>query len=140
MTQTSYISMSPEDTQRLAGELTTALPPRACLALHGRLGSGKTCFVKGIATALGIGVPITSPTFTLVNEYAGTRRLVHMDLYRFAHPDETLAIGLDEYLDADGITVIEWAERAGDLLPPDTIHIHFRTLGEKDAREILIAS
>ncbi len=136
--QTAYISMCPEDTRRLAAELTESLPARACLALHGDLGSGKTCFVKGIATALQIGVPVTSPTFTLINEYTGTQRLTHMDLYRFDRPAELLAVGLDEYLEAPGITVIEWAERAGDLLPPDTIHIHFRVLGDTNAREIIV--
>ena len=136
--QTAYISMCPEDTRRLAAELTESLPARACLALHGDLGSGKTCFVKGIATALQIGTPVTSPTFTLINEYTGTQRLTHMDLYRFQSPAELLAVGLDEYLEAPGITVIEWAERAGDLLPPDTIHIHFRALGDTNAREIIV--
>ena len=137
--QTATISMSPDDTRRLAAELAESLPERACLALHGDLGSGKTCFVKGIATALQICTPVTSPTYTLINEYAGSRRLTHMDLYRFSRPEEIRSLGLDEYVEAPGITVIEWAERAGDLLPPDTIHIHFRILGGDTAREIVIA-
>ncbi len=138
MNQTVYISMSPEDTQRLAAELANTLPPRATIALHGDLGSGKTCFVKGIARALEIPAPITSPTFTIVNEYRGLRPLYHMDLYRIGHPDELVGLAFDDYIDAVGITVIEWAERAGDLLPRDAIHVTFTMLSENHAREIAV--
>ncbi len=138
MTQTVYISMSPEDTQRLARELTADLPPRATVALHGELGSGKTCFVKGIARALEIATPITSPTFTLISEYHGLRPLYHMDLYRIADPDELIGLAFDDYLEAPGITVIEWAERAANLLPPDAIHVTFAVLNMNQAREITV--
>ncbi|MBT3192376.1 MAG: tRNA (adenosine(37)-N6)-threonylcarbamoyltransferase complex ATPase subunit type 1 TsaE [Verrucomicrobia bacterium] len=132
------ISDSVESTQALAENITPMLPPGALLALHGDLGSGKTCFVTGIARALGIQDPITSPTFTMINEYMGSRQLCHMDLYRIADPDELFSLGLEDYIDGDGITIMEWAERAGDLLPEDTIHILFEVLDTPDTRRITI--
>jgi tRNA threonylcarbamoyladenosine biosynthesis protein TsaE len=122
-----FVSRSPEETHRLAAELLQAHPGHTVIALHGDLGSGKTCFVQGLAEAIGVTEPVTSPTFTLVNEYRGERLLTHIDLYRLTDPDEALAMGLEELLESDGITAIEWAERAGDLLPPETLHLRFRT-------------
>jgi tRNA threonylcarbamoyladenosine biosynthesis protein TsaE len=132
------LSDSVEATQAIAERVTPSLAPATVLALHGDLGSGKTCFVTGIARALGIDDPITSPTFTMINEYDGTRRLCHMDLYRIGDPDELFSLGLEDYIDNDGITIIEWAERAGDLLPEDTIHILFEVLDSPDSRRITI--
>ena len=129
---------SVEATQALAKRLAASLEPGCVLALHGDLGSGKTCFVTGIARALEIPDAITSPTFTMINEYAGTLGLCHMDLYRIAHPDELFTLGLDDYFDSNGVTVIEWAERAGDLLPEETIHILFEVLDAQDTRRITI--
>jgi len=108
------------------------------LALHGDLGSGKTCFVTGIARALQITEPITSPTFTIINEYAGKMSLYHMDLYRISQPDELFSLGLEDYFSGDGITVAEWAERAGDLLPQSTINITFEVLEKENSRRITI--
>lgn len=135
------ITRSPDETQELARGLLTRLPPaRAVLALDGDLGSGKTCFVQGLARALGVRQPVTSPTFVMVNEYpGGSRPLYHIDLYRLRTPDETLGLGLEEYLDAPGVTVIEWAERAGDLVPADAIRIRFARRGNPDEREISIS-
>ena len=132
------VSCSPEETCRIAASLAQNLTRRAILALHGDLGSGKTCFARGIATVLGITQPITSPTFTIVNEYAGSSPFYHIDLYRLNNADEVLALGFEEYLEKNGITVIEWAERAGDLLPPGSIHIYFTTMPEPNRRTIRI--
>lgn len=131
-------SHSIEDTHALASEIVSRSEGRLVLALHGQLGAGKTCFVQGLAAALGIDRPVTSPTFIIINEYRGERPLYHIDLYRINSPDEALTIGLDDYLDSDGITAIEWAERAGDLLPADAVHIHFESLPEPDSRRIRI--
>jgi len=133
-----HISHSPEDTWALARTLAAELPERAVLALHGELGSGKTCFVQGLARALGITQAVTSPTFTLVSEYSGTKKLFHIDLYRLQRPEDVLAIGLDEYVEADGIKAVEWAERAGNLLPPDTIHIAFEVMTQPEQRRIVV--
>jgi tRNA threonylcarbamoyladenosine biosynthesis protein TsaE len=132
------ITRSAEETQRLAGRIASEFKGPAVLALHGELGSGKTCFVKGVARALGIERNITSPTFIIINEHRGRRPLYHVDLYRIRTPDEALCLGLDEYLHADGITVIEWAERAGDLIPEDALHIEFETRPRANERLIRI--
>jgi tRNA threonylcarbamoyladenosine biosynthesis protein TsaE len=134
-----FDSRSPDDTRRIAAELVDTLPRRAVLALHGDLGSGKTCFVQGIAVKIGVRQPVTSPTFTIISEYRGDRSaLFHVDLYRLPSSREADGIGFDEYIESDGITAIEWAERAADLLPPDTIHIWFEVLPGEDARRIRI--
>ena len=114
---------SPDETWALAGLLADELGAGTVIALHGDLGAGKTCFVQGLAAALGIDEPITSPTYTLIGEYEGRLSLHHIDLYRLSGPAEALGLGLEEYFDANGITAIEWAERAEGLLPPDLIHI-----------------
>lgn len=114
---------SPEETWALAAELVDELDAGTVMALHGDLGAGKTCFVQGLAVALGIDEPITSPTYTLIGEYEGRLPLHHIDLYRLSGPTEVLGLGLEEYFDAQGITAIEWAERADGLLPPDLLHI-----------------
>jgi tRNA threonylcarbamoyladenosine biosynthesis protein TsaE len=133
-------SHSVADTHRLARHLLRQLPGRAVLALHGDLGSGKTCFVQGLAAALGVARPVTSPTFTLIHEYRGARPLVHVDLYRIRDSGDALNLGLEEYFDADGIAAIEWAERAEDIFPAHTIHLHFEALPDPHARQITIRS
>jgi tRNA threonylcarbamoyladenosine biosynthesis protein TsaE len=135
---TLYETKTPEETWGVAEQLAAGLPVRAVLALHGELGAGKTCFVQGLARALGILRPITSPTFTLVQEYRGSRRLVHMDLYRIGSPDELLHLGFEDYLQEDGVLAIEWAERAGDLLPPDTRHLYFALQADQGCHTIRI--
>ncbi len=131
----------PGETHALAAKLGGELKPGAVLALHGELGSGKTCFVQGLARALGFERPVSSPTFTLVNEYETPAcTLHHVDLYRISGSREALSLGLDEYLHGDGITAIEWAERAEELLPPHTIHIEFQTGHTQDERILRIYS
>ncbi len=120
-------SHSPEETQSIASDLLSELPDNSVLALHGDLGAGKTCFVKGLAKALGIKQAITSPTFTIVNEYLQPSPLYHIDLYRLGGPDEMFGLGFEEYFEKDGVKAIEWAERAGDLIPEDAVHIDFWT-------------
>lgn len=119
----TYETDSPEATCAVAAELAARLRPGAVIALHGELGAGKTCFVQGLAAALGVDRPVTSPTYTLVSEYGARLRLAHIDLYRLRGAGDALGMGLDEYLFSDGVTAIEWAERAGDLLPAHTIHV-----------------
>lgn len=137
-TDNVFLSKNPEDTHRLAADLLKLLHPGSVLALHGELGSGKTCFVQGLAKALGIDRPVNSPTFAIVNEYPGNPPLYHMDLYRIRSATEALDLGLDEYIHGRGITTIEWAERVASLLPPTTVHIRFETGTEPDERTITI--
>ena len=138
MSQERRVSHSPEETRQIAGSLVRGRRGRAVFALHGDLGSGKTCFVQGLAAALGIRRAITSPTFTVINEYKAPRPLVHIDLYRLNSPDEALGIGFDDYMEADAVTAVEWAERAGDLVPDDAIHIYFEAMKGSNERLIEI--
>jgi tRNA threonylcarbamoyladenosine biosynthesis protein TsaE len=128
---------SAEETQALAARLEKELPDGAVVCLHGDLGAGKTCFVQGLAKALGIRRPVGSPTFTLINEYRGKRRLAHIDLYRLRGATDAFGLGVEEYLEHfDGVVAIEWAERLGDLLPEACWHVRLEagTAGEASRR------
>ena len=129
---------SPEETWALAAELAEELGPGSVIALHGDLGAGKTCFIQGLAAALGIDEPITSPTYTLIGEYEGRLPLHHIDLYRLSGPAEALGLGLEEYFELPGITAIEWAERAEGLLPPNLLHIRIEADGHGGTRTFTI--
>jgi tRNA threonylcarbamoyladenosine biosynthesis protein TsaE len=131
-------TQSPEETWALAAELADELGPGTVIALHGDLGTGKTCFIQGYAAALGIDEPITSPTYTLIGEYEGRLPLHHIDLYRLSGPEEALGLGLEEYFDVNGITAIEWAERAEGLLPTDLLHIRIEADAESGTRTFRI--
>ena len=126
-------------TWRLAAQLAARLPNGGVIALQGELGAGKTTFVQGLARALGIARPVTSPTFTLVGEYPGGRLLlVHMDLYRLRSPDDLLTIGFPEYLERKALVAVEWPERAGDLLPPETIWVTITLTADAHTRHVAI--
>lgn len=130
------ISNSSSDTWKIAAEFFQCLEIPAVIALHGNLGAGKTCFTQGLAQAAGVIEPVCSPTYTLICEYQGTVPFHHIDLYRLSGPEEAFDLGLDEYLETTGITVIEWAERAAELIPPDAIHIHLER-GETEHNRII---
>lgn len=104
------------------------------VALHGDLGTGKTCFIQGLAAGLGVAGPVTSPTFILIAEYEGRLRLHHVDLYRTEGLAEIRALGLEELLTGDGVTVIEWAEKAEPLLPPECIRVHIHGVGDEQRK------
>lgn len=126
---------SPEETERLGATLAALTPPGSVLALHGDLAAGKTCLVRGMAAYTCQGQPIHSPTFTLVNQYGPGPYLNHIDLYRIASIDELAELGWEELLEPAGITVIEWAERAGNFLPSKRLDIFLEHAGE-DLRQI----
>src|SRR6185369_10682798 len=108
----TFISHSPAETEALGEKLGREAERGLVIALSGDLGAGKTQFVKGLARGLGITARVHSPTFTLVNEYGGGRlKLFHLDLYRLETRDQIFSAGLEEYLQPDGVAVIEWAER-----------------------------
>ena len=112
----TFISHSPADTAALGEKFGRAAARGLVLALRGDLGAGKTQFVKGLARGLGVSSRVHSPTFTLVNEYAGGRLpLFHLDLYRLETAEQVLSAGIEEFLEPDGVAVIEWAERLAGL-------------------------
>lgn len=112
------ISHNPGETFAAGQSLGAGLKPGDVVALDGDLGAGKTQFMKGIAAGLGFEGEVTSPTFTLLHEYTGGRlQMFHFDFYRVENEDEALRIGLDDYLGAGGVVVIEWAGKFPALLP-----------------------
>ena len=107
----------------MAADFAKTLRAGDVLCMYGDLGAGKTAFVQGLAQGLGIDEHITSPTFTIVNEYEGTLPLYHFDVYRIADSDEMYEIGFDEYVYGEGVSVIEWCELIEDILPEKRYNI-----------------
>lgn len=125
------ISQSAAETVEYGRQLAAHLKSGDVVALTGDLGAGKTCLVKGIAAGLGVEQAVTSPTFTLIHEYRGGRLpLVHVDLYRLDTLAEAVSIGIEDYLDGTGVTVVEWAERIESLLPERTQRIRLSVVDE----------
>lgn len=133
------ISESAEKTWEIARFIGGKLRKGDVLALLGELGSGKTCFTGGLARGLGVDekYQITSPTFTLINEYPARFKLYHFDVYRLNGYSEFEDLGYEEYFCSDGIVVIEWAEKIVKILPADTFFISFEYLDE-NKRKIII--
>ncbi len=128
---------TPEETMALGREFGRRLNGGDVVAISGTLGSGKTCFVKGVCEAQGIGTHVGSPTFTLINEYSGTSaRIVHIDLYRLSNARELNDLGLLEYFTGDRICLIEWPELVKRMLPPDHYSVEIRH-GMKETERIV---
>jgi len=136
----SILSGNPEETFSIGKIIGERLTKGDVLALMGELGSGKTCFTHGVAR--GIGVPekylITSPSFTLINEYRGKINLYHFDLYRLQGLQDMEDLGYEEYLFGEGVSVIEWADKMEDALSEEALRISFKYLDES-SREIVIS-
>ena len=122
---------SASETRALAGALAALAVPGDLLLLTGDLAAGKTTFTQGFGAALGVTEPITSPTFTLHHRYEGRVVLNHLDVYRIDQLDEVADLALDELVDGDAVTVIEWGDVILPELPPDHLEVHL-TLGEGD--------
>lgn len=138
-TQTEIIE-SAEDMRALGRRVAVTLQLGDVLLLHGDLGAGKTTFTQGVAAGLGITSPIQSPTFTLVREHdASSMRLYHLDLYRLESPDDLEDIGYEIYINPpDGVSLIEWPERAGEWLPDRFLLVSISHLGG-DRREVALS-
>lgn len=132
------ISSSSEETLSLGEQFGKTLENGAVVALSGPLGAGKTCFVKGIARALGIAEEITSPTYTIVSEYEGRLPLRHIDAYRLSGEEDFENIGGSELLAGEGVTVVEWPEKIAALLPGGAIFVDIGIL-ENNKRMIRYA-
>lgn len=132
-----YKSKNDIDTMELAQNIESEKFPNMVICLDGELGSGKTVFVKGFASALGITDNITSPTFNLIKEYdTGELPLYHMDMYRLE--EDASSIGVEEYFEKGGVTIIEWADLIEDSLPEERLEIKFKILDENTRIIVLI--
>lgn len=138
-----FIVNSIEKTMEIGRQLGEKCNAGDIFCLIGDLGTGKTHFTKGLADGLGVTDYITSPTFTIVNEYeSGRLKLYHFDVYRVNDPDEIYAIGFDEYIFSDGVSIIEWANYIEELIPEEYIKVTLEKLPEKgeEFRKIIIES
>lgn len=118
-----YLSHSAEETESIGQELARRLAPGSVVASRGGLGMGKTAFTRGLARGLGCRGRVTSPTFTIVNEYSGAVPLFHFDVYRLEDEDALYDIGWDDYLDRGGVCAVEWSENVSSALPEDTVFV-----------------
>ncbi len=119
-----YETNSPEETFSLGKKMGNEADPGTVITLDGDLGAGKTLFTKGFAAGLGITEPVSSPTFTILQEYEGGRLpLYHFDVYRIGDPAEMDEVGFDDYIYGDGVCIIEWSELIAQLIPDDAIRI-----------------
>ena len=118
-----FVSHSTQETEQFGEEVAKSLRGGDVLAFTGSLGMGKTAFTRGLARGLGCRGRVTSPTFTIVNEYDGNPPLFHFDMYRLGSSDELFDIGWDDYLARGGVCAVEWSERVSDALPDDTIYV-----------------
>jgi tRNA threonylcarbamoyladenosine biosynthesis protein TsaE len=128
------VSDSPDRTHALGRALGRAARPGTVLALIGELGAGKTQLAKGVAAGLDVPTVVNSPTFVLMNEHLGRLRLYHIDAYRLSDPEEAAAAGLFDEREADGVTVIEWADRLAGWLPADRLEIALEADGADPLR------
>ncbi|MGM9661257.1 MAG: tRNA (adenosine(37)-N6)-threonylcarbamoyltransferase complex ATPase subunit type 1 TsaE [Faecousia sp.] len=132
-----YITNSPEETEKLGIALAKKLTPGTVIAYRGDLGAGKTAFTRGLARGLGCTELVTSPTYTIVNEYLGGRLpLFHFDMYRLRSSDDLWDIGWEDYLERGGVCAVEWSENVADAME-DPISVTIEKLGE-DTRRITI--
>jgi tRNA threonylcarbamoyladenosine biosynthesis protein TsaE len=131
-----YKSFSPEDTAKLGKAIGESLSGGEVLCFSGDLGAGKTTLTKSIAEGMGIVDYITSPTFTIINEYDGEISLYHFDVYRLGDCDELYDIGYEDYIDSDGVCIIEWSNLVEDALPNDRLEIRLLRTGDMDERSI----
>lgn len=118
-----YLSHSPQETEAIGEMLGKTLRGGTVIAYRGGLGMGKTAFTRGLARGLGYTGRVTSPTFTIVNEYSGRLPLFHFDMYRLPDSDALFDIGWEDYLDRGGVCAVEWSENVSDALPEDTLRV-----------------
>ena len=130
-----YLSRCEADTEALGARLAASLSPGTVVAYQGGLGMGKTAFTRGLAKGLGYKGRVTSPTFTIVNEYEGGRLpLFHFDMYRLSGSDELFEIGWEDYLERGGVCAVEWSEIAPAAMPEDTLTVAIERVSDNERR------
>ena len=133
-----YTSYSESETEEIAAKLGSVLEPGAIVALFGEIGAGKTVFARGLARGVGYDGRVTSPTYSIVNEYRdGKIPVFHFDMYRIDSSDELYEIGWEDYIVSGGICVVEWSEKITDVLPEDVIMVKIEK--ENGARNITVS-
>ena len=129
-----FITNSPEETERVGAALAKVLTAGTILAYRGDLGAGKTAFTRGLARGLGYADPVTSPTYTIVNEYLGGRLpLFHFDMYRLGSSDDLWDIGWEDYLERGGVCAVEWSENVDDAME-NAVYVTIYKTGEESRR------
>lgn len=131
---TTYITKSEQETEQLGKSFAEKLPGSSVVAMYGDLGAGKTAFVRGMAKGLGLDCRVSSPTFTIVNEYLGQRELIHFDMYRLSSADELFEIGWEDYLNRGAVCAVEWSENVQDAFFGDEIRVRIEKLGDSERK------
>ena len=137
-----YYTKNTEETEALGGALAELLEnkgiSRAFIAMRGEMGVGKTAFTRGFASSFGVS-GVKSPTYTVVNEYSGRKRIFHFDMYRITDGDDLYSTGYDDYIESEGYTIAEWSENIEDYIPEDSIYVTISRIPEQtDSRSIEI--
>ncbi|MBQ7692252.1 MAG: tRNA (adenosine(37)-N6)-threonylcarbamoyltransferase complex ATPase subunit type 1 TsaE [Oscillospiraceae bacterium] len=132
-----YLSRSEGETEELGARLAKNLPGGTVVAMYGDLGAGKTAFVRGMARGMGLACRVSSPTFTIVNEYLGARELIHFDMYRLSGADELFDIGWEDYLNRGAVCAVEWSEKVEDAFFGDEVRVTIEKLSDS-GRKITI--
>ena len=129
-----YISESELETERIGESFAKDLPGGTVVAMYGDLGAGKTAFVRGMARGMGLDCRVSSPTFTIVNEYLGERELIHFDMYRLSDADELFDIGWEDYLSRGAVCAVEWSEKVEDAFFGDETVVRIEKLDDTRRR------
>ncbi len=129
-----FISHSQLETEEVGRKLAEKLPGGSVVAMYGDLGAGKTAFVRGMAKGMGLSCRVSSPTFTIVNEYLGERELIHFDMYRLSSADELFDIGWDDYLSRGAVCAVEWSENVQDAFFGDEVVVRIEKLNDTDRK------
>ena len=125
-----FITKNESETEALGAQFAASLPDGSVVAMYGDLGAGKTAFVRGMARGMGLNCRVSSPTFTIVNEYLGERELIHFDMYRLSGADELFDIGWEDYLNRGAVCAVEWSENVKDAFFGDEIVVRIEKLGD----------
>ena len=129
-----YISKNERETEAVGERLAKAINGGAVIAMYGDLGAGKTAFVRGMARGMGLDCRVSSPTFTIVNEYLGERELIHFDMYRLSSADELFDIGWEDYISRGAVCAVEWSENVEDAFFGDELVVSIEKLGDSERK------
>lgn len=132
-----FISNCESDTEKIGEKFAASLPDGSVVAMYGDLGAGKTAFVRGMARGMGLDCRVSSPTFTIVNEYLGKRELIHFDMYRLGGADELFDIGWEDYISRGAVCVVEWSENVSEAFFGDEVKVSIEKLSD-NGRKITI--